>query len=102
MIQLSLIDAFHADADRLHARAYKVRMMIRARWLKTMADAGLDPSCGAIHTHNAMVGLWNGKPWPGVDYRLVRKCKRLESLMYEPDRLVSAVLSRRLKSLHSL
>jgi hypothetical protein len=84
-------------SDRVSAarnRADRVLMLMRTRWLKVIEEAGLDPSCGAIHTHNSMVSFDSGDPWPGVDYSKVRYARRLEQLMLAPGRIVDRYAQR--------
>jgi len=58
------------------------------------AAAGLDPGLLGIHPHNATVSRSYGHPWPGVDYRKVRRTIWLSERANEPGRIVSRILDR--------
>ncbi len=77
-----------AKYHRLKAIADRVTRSRRDRARKLCAEAGLDPGLLGIHPHNAMCGYRAGKPWPGVNYQLVRCCLRLLDLQFEPQRIL--------------
>jgi hypothetical protein len=70
--------------------------MIVARARRVAKAAGLDPQICFLHAHNAMASLNHGKPWPGVDYDLVRKVLYLQRLSWKPHRLLQRWDRRRL------
>lgn len=57
----------------LHDRADRFNKMVRNRCRDLSIQAGLDPNLLGIHPHNAMCSYDYGNPWPGVDYKIVRK-----------------------------
>jgi hypothetical protein len=74
----------------LRERAENVNRMVDERIRQLAQRAGLDRSIAGIHIHNALVSLHYGKPWPGVDYSLVRKARWLEETkLFAATRLVS-------------
>jgi hypothetical protein len=74
----------------LQARAEAVNRMVDERIRQLAQRAGLDRSIAGIHIHNALMGLHYGKPWPNVDYSLVRKARWLEETkLFAATRLVS-------------
>jgi hypothetical protein len=74
----------------LQARAEAVNRMVDERIRQLAQRAGLDRSIAWIHIHNALMGLHYGKPWPNVDYSLVRKARWLEETkLFAATRLVS-------------
>jgi hypothetical protein len=83
-----------AYAQAIRARAQRITEMIVADARKTCRAAGLDSSLLGIHPHNAMVSAHYGKPWPGVDYSLVRKTLWLIERSYEPHRIADRVVQR--------
>lgn len=88
-------DQWRAQAQSLNQRADKVRSMIVARARKTALDAGLDPAIFSLHAHNAMCGFHNGRPWPEVNYSLVRRVQWLESKSWEPSRIAERIIDRK-------
>lgn len=68
-------------ADRISAyRNQRAKQVCKA--------AGLDPGCIGVHPHNAMVGLHYGRPWPDVDYSLVRKCLWIMEHQFDGHRIL--------------
>lgn len=57
----------------LKNRASAYEQSVVARMKRLCRDAGLDGDLLGIHPHNAMVSFHYGKPWPNVDYKIVRK-----------------------------
>jgi hypothetical protein len=78
----------------VHARAERVRNMILEDARRTCKAAGLSPQYLGIHPHNAMISYREGKPWPGVDYKLVRRTMWLCERSFEPSRLANRIISR--------
>lgn len=78
----------------LNKRADKVREMVIARARVACKDAGLDPQLLGIHPHNAMCSLSVGRPWPNVDYSLVRKCIWLQGRSFEASRIAGRIIDR--------
>lgn len=60
-------------------RAERVDRLIHERCKRIAREAGIDPTIYPIHTNNALVSYSQGKPWRGVDYRLIRKINWLET-----------------------
>ena len=87
-------DQWREQAQMLNKRADKVREMILNRARKDCKDAGLDPTLLGIHPHNAMCSFDSGKPWPGVDYSLVRRCIWLQRKAWEPSRIAGRIIDR--------
>lgn len=85
---------YQALSQALHARADRLTRAILDDARRTCKAAGLDPGLLGIHPHNAMCGFESGKPWPDVNYKLVRRTLWLIERSYEPSRLVSRVLDR--------
>lgn len=81
-------------AQSIRERAQRVTRMIIDDARATCNAAGLDGSLLGIHPHNAMVSAHYGKPWPGVDYSLVRKTLWLIERSYEPHRIADRVVQR--------
>jgi hypothetical protein len=69
-------------------RVERLSRAIVARARGVARQAGLDPSMPFLHAHNALVSLDHGRPWPEVDYELVRKVQSLERRSWEPYRIL--------------
>ena len=74
---------------RLRAIADRVIQMRTDRARLVCKQSGLDPSLLGIHPHNAMCSWNSGHPWPGIDYKLVRKCLWLLNTAYEASKVVT-------------
>lgn len=85
---------YQALAADLRPRAERLQASIVAEARLTAAQAGLDPTICFLHAHNASVSAYYGKPWPEVDYRLVRRVLWLEQKSFEPGRIIDRILQR--------
>lgn len=45
--------------------------------------------------HNSLLSFEQGKPWPGIDYSLMRKARWLCEKSFEPSRIVTAWYRRK-------
>lgn len=82
-------------------RCERVRAMIIKRARRETLAAGLDPDLIGVHLHNALVGLHYGKPWPGIDYKKVRRAKRLfDEVSARPGRLLDQLYERKRTSFY--
>ena len=81
-------EAWRAKYTRYQGIADRVAKMRNDRARAACRAAGLDPSLLGIHPHNAMCGYRSGKPWPGVNYSLVRRCLWLLSREFEGSEIV--------------
>jgi len=61
---------------------------------KVSRRAGLDPYY-APHAHNAMLAYKDGRPWPNVDYSLVRKVLWMRSHLYDAYHILERYCQRR-------
>jgi hypothetical protein len=84
----------HGTYAEAKARVERIDAMMDERYRATVKAAGLDPSCGAIHTNNAMCDYSYGRPWAGVNYSLVRKARRIERQRGDAYRILDAYYSR--------
>jgi hypothetical protein len=75
-------------------RAERITKMRYERARQACAAAGLDPGLLGVHPHNAMVSYSYGKPWPGVNYSLVRRCLWLMKTAYESSRILERYNTR--------
>lgn len=83
----------------IHARAERAKNMILAEARATCKAAGLSPQYLGIHPHNAMCSYREGKPWPGVNYKLVRRTMWLCERSFEPGRLASRIIDKAWKKM---
>ena len=81
-------------ARTLHARQDRIRSMMDKEIRDTARRAGIDPNIYPIHAHNAMCAFESGRPWPEVNYKLLRRVLWLEERQYIPYRLVDSILAR--------
>ena len=81
----------YTEAKRHAAAISKAKL---ARWRKTVKAAGLDPNYGA-HPNNAMCAYDAGKPWPNVNYSLVRKALWLDRHMFDANRILDRYCRKR-------
>ena len=81
----------YAEAEK-HAQAITDARTARIR--KVARQAGLDPDYHP-HAHNAMCSYNQGRPWPGVDYSLVRKVLWLQSHQFDAYRVLDRYRRRR-------
>lgn len=92
-----------ADLDtlhRLHAAADRTRWMIHRRAIEAYCaalgiEAKPDSRLCMCHMHNSLVSFDNGKPWPEINYSLMRKARWLCEKSFEPSRIVSAWYRRK-------
>jgi len=56
--------------------------------------AGIDPDY-IPHAHNALISYAQGRPWPNVNYSLVRKIRRLDDHMFDANRILERYVRRR-------
>ena len=72
------------------AIADRITEMRRNRLVAMTAAAGLDPSLLGIHPHNAMCAYNDNRPWPNVDYEIVKKINYLltSGWRWEASRIV--------------
>lgn len=89
---------FKLRAHAIRDRADKLNASVLDEARRLSVQAGLDPNLLGIHPHNAMCAYEAGKPWPGVDYALVRRIEwLLKEKQWEPVRLADRIVSRMLK-----
>jgi len=74
--------------SRMRETADRVSKLRFDRARQACKDAGLDPGLLGIHPHNAMCAYESGQPWKGVDYSKVRLSLRLQTLAFEPMRVL--------------
>lgn len=82
---------------RADAIAERTSKMIIERARKACIAAGLSGDLLGIHPHNAMCSFNVGKPWPNIDYSLVRKSLYLQKKSFEPGD-IARKLSKRIWS----
>jgi len=82
----------YAEAKK-HAAAINIARGKRLR--QVIQQAGLDPTIGCLHVHNAWVSYQQGRPWANVDYSLVRKARYLESHLFDSYRILDRYVCRR-------
>lgn len=92
--KMSREEEWQEKARAARERAERVAEAIRERARKVAREAGLDPSIAFLHAHNAQVSADYGKPWPGVNYALVRRVLWLEKQSWVPHRLSDAYARR--------
>jgi hypothetical protein len=67
-----------AQYRRMREIADRYNRAVVARMRSIARAAGLDQQIPGAQAHNAMCCLYDGRPWRGVDYSLVRKVLWLE------------------------
>lgn len=70
--------AWSARYSRMRAIAERIARLRVDRARRLAARAGVDPAIPFLHADNALAALAAGRPWPGVDYSLVRAVRRLD------------------------
>lgn len=88
-------DEMSQRAKNIRSRAERLNQSVINEARDLSRRAGLSPDLLGIHPHNAWCSYQDGRPWPEVDYTLVRRILWLvNEKQFEPTRLADRIISR--------